>query len=124
MLRWYLGDSLFHRPERSGLPSDVRGAGAERFGLPSAIRGIPGVGWVSHCAASGAVNVIVMTAIAEACISGDLPRRVYRLARQPVSGAGDPKRNAPMPGSAQECAGIGLAMGAQGELANDDSRGD
>ena len=36
--------SLFHRPEKSGLPSAVRGAGAVKFGLPSAVRGIPGVG--------------------------------------------------------------------------------
>ena len=36
-------------PERSGLPSAVRGAAAERFGLPSAVRGIPAVGCVSHC---------------------------------------------------------------------------
>src|SRR5213593_3187030 len=44
MLAAYLGESLFHRPERSGLPSDVRGAGAARFGLPPAVRGMPGVG--------------------------------------------------------------------------------
>ena len=37
-------DVLVHKPERSGLPSGVRGAGAARFGLPSAVRGIPGVG--------------------------------------------------------------------------------
>src|SRR5258708_6438073 len=43
ILRSYLGETLFHTPERSGLPSDERGAGAERFGLPSFVRGIPGV---------------------------------------------------------------------------------
>src|SRR6188474_3824875 len=37
-------------PERSGLPSAVRGAGAERFGRPSGKRGIPGVGYLIHCA--------------------------------------------------------------------------
>src|SRR5438128_6314185 len=44
-----------HRPERSGLPSAVRGAGAVRFGLASGVRGMPGVGYFSHCAASGVV---------------------------------------------------------------------
>ena len=48
MLREYLGEILFHRPERSGLPSAVRGAGAARFGLPSGVRGMPGVGWFNH----------------------------------------------------------------------------
>src|SRR5262245_22111180 len=37
-------------PEKSTLPSAVRGAGASRFGLPSARRGIPGVGYDGHCA--------------------------------------------------------------------------
>src|SRR5262245_40996944 len=40
-----------HSPDRSGLPSAVRGAGADRFGLPSAVLGIPTVGCVNHCAA-------------------------------------------------------------------------
>src|ERR1700736_3113414 len=40
----------FQRPERSGLPSGVLGAGAVRLGLPSAVRGIPGVLRCSHCA--------------------------------------------------------------------------
>ena len=31
-------------PDRSGLPSAVRGVGADRFGRPSARRGVPGVG--------------------------------------------------------------------------------
>ena len=35
---------ICQRPERSGLPSRVRGAGPVRFGLPFAVRGIPGVG--------------------------------------------------------------------------------
>src|SRR5665213_3809845 len=37
-------------PERSGLPSRVRRAGAERFGLPSGVRGIPAVGYCTHWA--------------------------------------------------------------------------
>src|SRR5215471_17360082 len=35
---------IAQRPERSGLPSFVLGAGAARFGLPSGSRGMPGVG--------------------------------------------------------------------------------
>src|SRR5690349_7567849 len=40
-------------PERSGLPSDFRGAGAERSGLPSFVRGMPLVGTFSHWADAG-----------------------------------------------------------------------
>src|SRR5258706_16396637 len=42
-------------PVRSGLPSDVRGAGAETFGLPFARRGMPGVVMV-HCPKAGAAK--------------------------------------------------------------------
>src|SRR3984893_13221235 len=37
-------------PERSGLPSAVRGAGAVKSGLPSGVLGTPAVGYVGHCA--------------------------------------------------------------------------
>src|ERR1700674_790024 len=40
-------------PERSGLPSADRGAGAERLGLPSGVLGTPAVGRTGHCAVSG-----------------------------------------------------------------------
>src|SRR5262249_34443399 len=43
-------------PERSGLPSAVRGTGADRSGLPSGVRGIPGVLRLTHCAAKGVDN--------------------------------------------------------------------
>jgi hypothetical protein len=36
--------STCQTPDRSGLPSAVRGGGAVRFGLPSLVRGMPGVG--------------------------------------------------------------------------------
>ncbi|HKE82693.1 MAG TPA: hypothetical protein VKB50_03025, partial [Vicinamibacterales bacterium] len=39
-------------PEKSTLPSAVRGVGASRFGLPSAARGTPGVVYDGHCANS------------------------------------------------------------------------
>ena len=52
-------------PVRSGLPSVVRGAGAERFGLPSFVRGIPAVGYFTHwaCAATAAVIIIAIKAL-------------------------------------------------------------
>src|SRR6188474_2604364 len=37
-------------PVKSGLPSGVRGAGAEGLNLPLAVRGIPAVGYFSHWA--------------------------------------------------------------------------
>src|SRR5688572_8495242 len=40
----------FQIPEKSTLPSAVRGAGPSRAGLPSAARGTPGVGYDGHCA--------------------------------------------------------------------------
>src|SRR5688500_6402645 len=60
MLRAYFGEYFIHSPERSGLPSGVRGAGAVKFGLPSAVRGMPGVGCVSHWAASGVLSATVL----------------------------------------------------------------
>jgi hypothetical protein len=39
-------------PEKSGLPSAVRGAGASIRTLPSASRGTPAVGNFGHCAAT------------------------------------------------------------------------
>jgi hypothetical protein len=51
MLSMYAGwGDASQIPEKSGLPSAVRGAGAVRFGLPSAVRGMPGVRSFSHCA--------------------------------------------------------------------------
>src|SRR6185503_13028397 len=87
MLREYFGEILFHRPERSGLPSGVRGAGAVRFGLPSGVRGIPAVGWVSHCAASGALKATVTTAIRAAFMVANL------LAIRGLRSRGDARRN-------------------------------
>src|SRR5215472_7891577 len=37
-------------PEKSGLPSAVRGAGADKLGFPSAALGTPAVGYFNHCA--------------------------------------------------------------------------
>src|SRR6266566_1264911 len=41
-------------PDRSGLPSGNRDAGAEKFGLPSGVRGIAAGGAFTHCARTGA----------------------------------------------------------------------
>src|SRR5213078_367143 len=55
-LRSYFSELLCQIPDKSGLPSAVRGAGAARFGLPFGVRGMPGVGYFSHCAASVVVS--------------------------------------------------------------------
>src|SRR5579859_2131709 len=58
--------AVYHSPDKSGLPSGVRGAGAVRFGLPSAVRGMPGVGYFNHCAFTGVVsadNTIARTTV-------------------------------------------------------------
>src|SRR4051812_23322407 len=68
MLRAYVGEIFVHSPDKSGLPSAVRGAGAARSGLPSAARGIPAVGCDNHCAASGAVSISVTRAVRLALI--------------------------------------------------------
>src|SRR3981081_637844 len=60
-LRSYLKEILCQMPERSGLPSAVRGAAAVRFGLPFAVRGVAGGGWVTHCAATGRVTAEKIT---------------------------------------------------------------
>src|SRR5215468_10335219 len=44
-----LGSAVVQIPERSGLPSANRGAGASIFTLPSAFRGTPTVGYFNHC---------------------------------------------------------------------------
>src|SRR6476619_3105268 len=48
--------SISQVPERSGLPSAVRGVGAERSSLPSAVRGTPAVGYFSHWAPKGTAS--------------------------------------------------------------------
>src|SRR5262245_19864658 len=42
--------SISQMPERSGLPSGVRGTGAVKSGFPSGVRGTPAVGYFNHCA--------------------------------------------------------------------------
>src|SRR5919197_6261059 len=47
------GFAVSQIPEKSGLPSAVRGAGADRSTIPSAFRGTPAVGYFNHWAALG-----------------------------------------------------------------------
>ena len=47
-------------PDKSGLPSVVRGAGASRIGSPLAVRGTPGVECFGHCAASDDDSIITI----------------------------------------------------------------
>src|SRR2546428_8824434 len=49
---------IHHNPDRSGLPSGERGAGAERLGLPSAVRGTLACLTFSHCAKAGVADSI------------------------------------------------------------------
>src|SRR5262245_12175232 len=48
-----LPSPVSHIPEKSGLPSGVRGVGAVGLAFPSAVRGTPAVGYLNHCAPSG-----------------------------------------------------------------------
>src|SRR5437868_8362412 len=48
-----LPSPVSHIPEKSGLPSRVRGVGAVRPGFPSAPIGTSAVGYLNHCAPSG-----------------------------------------------------------------------
>src|SRR5712691_3613137 len=45
--------SISQVPERSGLPSAARGAGAERLGWPLGVLGTLGVGYFNHWAPKG-----------------------------------------------------------------------
>src|SRR5262249_32112670 len=51
--------SGFQMPDRPGLPSSVRGAGAARSTAPLFVRGTFAVGYFTHCALSG--NAVVIT---------------------------------------------------------------
>ena len=48
-----MGSAVVQIPEKSGLPSAIRGTGADMFTLPSAFRGAPGVDTFNHCAVNG-----------------------------------------------------------------------
>src|SRR6185503_2303519 len=48
------GSDVIHIPEKSGLPSVRRGAGAVMLTVPSALCGTPAVGYLIHCAGTAA----------------------------------------------------------------------
>jgi hypothetical protein len=50
-------------PEKSGLPSGVRGVDARRFGEPSGNLGTPAVGYVNHCAEADAALITANTTV-------------------------------------------------------------
>src|SRR5207247_2250608 len=52
-------------PERSGLPSSVRGVGASTSTRPFASRGTPGAGYFGHCAGSETEHPITIMATQE-----------------------------------------------------------
>src|SRR5438105_6017961 len=67
---------VIHSPDSDGLPSAFFGAGADRFGLPSGSRGMPGVGYLIHCAATGtavATNTAAIAARERPIIPASLP---------------------------------------------------
>src|SRR5688572_6754721 len=83
------GLAVSHSPEKSGLPSAVRGVGADMFTLPAAVLGTPGVGYFNHCATSGPERPIVAhTAITNAAgvFGGRTINRSYDL---PCRGLGE-----------------------------------
>src|SRR5947209_12758086 len=55
--------SMSQMPERSGLPSEVRGVGAVRSGRPLLAFGTPAVGYFSHCAETVPVSADSMMAM-------------------------------------------------------------
>ena len=72
-LRYPVGG--FQMPERSGLPSARRGAGADRSGRPSGVRGIAFGGTFAHWADTGAPITIMRASIRSVLISGLLDIR-------------------------------------------------
>src|SRR5215467_8360667 len=64
--------SGFQTPDRSGLPSSVRGAGAERSTAPLFVRGTFAVGYLTHCAPS-------VTAIASTSAAATIVRLMCRI---------------------------------------------
>src|SRR5712691_13537621 len=65
------------RPERSGLPSAVRGAGAARFALPSGVRGMAGVLYCAHCAGSGVISAANMNVVLKIFIGTNTSSSYY-----------------------------------------------
>src|SRR5262245_46799481 len=71
--------SLVQMPEKSGLPSAVRGAGADMSTLPSTLRGAPGCGWLIHWAANG------VEASAAASMTKEIERKIMLVAYRNLS---------------------------------------
>src|SRR5689334_14069012 len=70
--------SGFHMPERSGLRSARRGAGAVRSTAPFFVRGTRAVGYFTHCADSGSEAAII-TAAASTRLMRRILEREWRV---------------------------------------------
>ena len=75
MFRMYPAGA-FQIPEKSGLPSGNRGAGAARFGFPSGVRGIAVGGTFVHCAKAGEPIRITIASDSGAFISASEVRAI------------------------------------------------
>src|SRR5580765_7548716 len=82
--------SVSQIPEKSGLPSRVRGVGAVRLGFPSGERGTPAVGYFRYCATRGdaqrklaTVNASATEGIRRLCMGS--PEELYVLAYQTLT---------------------------------------
>src|ERR1051325_5664008 len=80
--------SVSQIPERSGLPSAIRGAGAVRLGLPSASLGIPAVGYFSHCAPIGTDRTQRPAAVNASTIDRTLDTRIVFSITEPFYDSG------------------------------------
>src|SRR5437867_5742592 len=77
-------DGIRHTPDRSGFPSDVRGAGAARSGFPFVNLGIPGVGNSKNCASNGGNIAITIRAASQIAISSvqKISHKQYKTQRK------------------------------------------
>src|SRR6185503_7053379 len=71
-------------PERSTLPSAVRGAGAPRSGLPSAARGIFASRYVGHCAPIDTDSAVTIAIAATAGLKTSVATQISRPRRGDV----------------------------------------
>ena len=82
-----LGSAVVQIPEKSGLPSAIRGGGADMFTLPSAVCGTPAVGYFNHCA-DKCVDETCAISVTKATAMNGLQRRlildIARMIHQPM----------------------------------------
>src|SRR5215471_3281938 len=81
LLRYFVLIPNCQIPERSGLPSGFRGAGAVRSDLPSLVRGIPLARTFSHWAAEGTLAIVKSAATSEPVLRFTVTSGLGLLAR-------------------------------------------